>query len=98
MRTRYDPTGLCWFGACNSARNLARNSIIYDRKPAIIAANNHYPMAHGYASRSKKTCFLWWCKTTTSRYFYVNNGWYGNNNGWVSWGDVSFAGVYEDNR
>jgi hypothetical protein len=96
MRTKYDPTGLCWFGSCDPARSLARYSIRYQHKPAIIAANNHYPLAYGYAWRKKTSCFLWWCSTTYSRWFYVNNGWYGNNNGWVNWGDVFFSGVYED--
>lgn len=98
MRTKYDPTGLCWFGACNRNRDLAKQSIVNYRKPAIVGTGwlKHYPLAYGYAWRSKRTCFLWICSTTYSRWFYVNNGWYGNNNGWTNADDVWFAGVYED--
>ena len=94
MSTRYDPTGLCWFGACNDARELARNQIVNRHAPAIIGANNHYPMAYGYAWQSETSCFLWWCSTDYNRWFYVNQGWGGSGNGWVDWDDVAFAGIY----
>ncbi|MFQ5855279.1 MAG: hypothetical protein ACE5LU_06515 [Anaerolineae bacterium] len=99
MRTKYDPTGLCWFGACNRNRRLARDAIINHRQPAVVGTGwlKHYPLAYGYAWRSKRTCFLFFCSTKYSRWFYVNNGWYGNNNGWVD-ADVWFAGTYYDNR
>jgi hypothetical protein len=95
MSTRYDPTGLCWFGACDSSRNLAKDQIISYRAPAVVGTGwlKHYPLAFGYAERSKRSCFLFICSTSYSRWFYVNNGWYGNNNGWTS-ADVWFAGVY----
>jgi hypothetical protein len=94
MRTRYDPTGLCWFGACNNARNLAREQIVNYRAPAILGCHNHYPMAYGYAWRSKRSCFLWVCSTTYSRWFWVNQGWGGSGNTWINWDDVKFAGTY----
>ena len=95
MRTKYDPTGLCWFGACNGNRDLAKDAIVNLRQPAVVGTGwlKHYPMAYGYAERSKRSCFLWICSTSYSRWFYVNNGWYGNNNGWTS-ADVWFAGTY----
>jgi hypothetical protein len=98
MSTRYDPTGLCWFGACDGARGLARDAIQNLRQPAIVGTGwlKHYPMALGYAERSKRSCFLWVCWTDYSRWFWVNNGWYGNNNGWTS-ADVWFGGTYYDN-
>jgi hypothetical protein len=95
INTRYDPTGLCWFGACDGSRDLARDQIINYRAPAIVGTGwlKHYPLAYGYAQRSKRSCILFVCWTDYSRWFYVNNGWYGNNNGWTS-ADVWFAGVY----
>ncbi|MFV9504144.1 MAG: hypothetical protein AB4911_06220 [Oscillochloridaceae bacterium umkhey_bin13] len=97
MNTRYDPTGLCWFGACNDNRDLARNQIVNRRAPAVVGTGwlQHYPVAYGYAERSKRSCFLFICSTSYQREFYVNNGWYGNNNGWTS-ADVWFAGVYNN--
>jgi hypothetical protein len=95
MRTRYDPTGLCWFGACNEAREHARNQIVNRRTPAIIAANNHYPVAGKYAWQSEQTCFLWMCSTNYNRWFYVNQGWGGAGNDWVDWDDVFFSGTYD---
>lgn len=94
MSTRYDPTGLCWFGACNEAREYARYQIVNRRAPAIIGANNHYPLAYGYAYQSETTCILWWCSTDYNRWFYVNQGWGGSGNGWVDWDDVAFSGIY----
>ena len=94
MRTRYDPTGLCWFGACNSARYPARDQIVYRRAPAIIGAHNHYPLATQYAYQSKRSCFLWSCWTSYNRWFYTNYGHGGSNNRWINWDEVSFAGIY----
>ncbi|MBX3011014.1 MAG: hypothetical protein KF832_05880 [Caldilineaceae bacterium] len=97
MQTKYDPTGLCWFGACDGNRNLARDAIVNRRQPAIVGSGwlKHYPLAYGYAERSKRSCFLFFCSTDYSRWFYVNNGWYGNN-GWTG-ADVWFAGTYYRN-
>jgi hypothetical protein len=95
MQTKYDPTGLCWFGACNGNRNLAIDAIVNRRQPVVVGTGwlEHYPLAYGYAERSQRSCFLFWCSTEYSRWFWVNNGWYGNNNGWTS-ADVWFAGTY----
>jgi hypothetical protein len=95
MRTRYDPTGLCVLGSCDGSRDLARDQIINRRAPAVVGTGwlSHYPLAFGYAERSKRSCFLFICNTSYSRWFYVNNGWYGANNGWTS-ADVWFGGVY----
>lgn len=96
MSTRYDPTGLCWFGACNDARRLAKDAITIRREPAILAANSHYPLAYGYRENTRRSCFLFFCRTTTTSWFYVNNGWGGYGNDWVKSDDVFFAGVYDD--
>lgn len=96
MTTRYDPTKLCWFGACNDARNLAKDSIVVRQTPAIVGYNNHYAMAYGYAHRSKTSCFLFWCSTDWSRWFYVNQGWGGSGNDWINWDDVHFGAVYRN--
>ncbi len=94
MGTSYDPTGLCWFGACNGARNRAIDAVT-SGKPAIVGTGwlKHYPLALGYAQRSRESCFLWWCSTDYSRWFWVNQGWYGSSNGWTS-ADVWFGGAY----
>ena len=94
MSTRYDPTGLCWFGACNGARNLIRDQIVYRRAPAILGAYHHIQMAVGYAWQSERTCFLWWCSTDYNRWFYINKGHGGNGNGWLDWDDVYLGGIY----
>ena len=94
MKTRYDPTGLCWFGACNGARDLARNAIL-GGIPAILGENNHYPMAYGFAQQSRQSCFLWWCSTDYNRWFWVNQGWGGSGNAWINNGDVKFAGTFQ---
>ncbi|HQY91783.1 hypothetical protein [Caldilinea sp.] len=96
MRTRYDPTKLCWFGACNDARNLAKDQIVLRQAPAIVGYDNHYAMAYGYAHRSKTSCFLWWCSTDWSRWFWVNQGWGGSGNDWINSDDVHFAGTYNN--
>ncbi len=79
-------------------RDYAANSIIYRNTPAIIGTGwlNHYPLAYGYAWRSRTISCEWyefWCSTRTeyNRSFYVNQGWGGGSNGWVSTG-TWFAG------
>lgn len=79
-------------------REYARDSIIYRHTPAIIGTGwlNHYPLAYGYAWRSRTVSCAWyefWCSTKTeyNRAFYVNQGWGGSGNGWVSAG-TWFAG------
>lgn len=79
-------------------RNYARDSIIYRKTPAIIGTGwlNHYPLAYGYAWRSRTVSCEWyefWCSTRTeyNRSFYVNQGWGGGSNGWVASG-TWFAG------
>ncbi len=82
-------------------RNRARDAIIYRHNPAIIGTGwlNHYPLAYGYAWRSRTVSCEWyefWCSTKTeyNRSFYVNQGWGGSSNGWVSAG-TWFAGEIE---
>lgn len=77
-------------------REYARNSIRDRNTPAIIGTGwlTHYPLAYGYAWRKRtvRKCFIWcWNETEYSRFFYVNQGWGGSGNGWVSAG-TWFAG------
>jgi hypothetical protein len=88
LYTNYNSVGIPTGGL----RERARDSIIDYRTPAIIGTGwlNHYPLAYGYAWRSRRRCFIG-CWTEYSRWFYVNQGWGGNNNGWVS-ASTWFAG------
>ncbi len=77
-------------------RQYARNSIRDRDTPAVIGTGwlTHYPVAYGYAwhSRTVKKCFIFcWNETQYNRSFYVNQGWGGSGNGWVSSG-TWFAG------
>ncbi len=78
-------------------REYARNSIRDRHTPAVIGTGwlTHYPLAYGYAwqSRTTTTCilFICWDSTDYNRWFYVNEGWGGSDNGWVSAG-TWFAG------
>jgi hypothetical protein len=80
LYTNYNSVGISTGGL----RELARDSIIYQNTPAVIGTGwfNHYPLAYGYAWRSRRRCFIG-CWTEYSRWFYVNQGWGGNDNGWV---------------
>ncbi len=75
-------------------REYARNSIRDRDTPAIIGTGwlSHYPMAYGYRFRSKSTFFG--LGTTYDREFYVNQGWGGVDNGWVS-ASTWFSGEIE---
>jgi len=77
-------------------RDTARNSIRDRRVPAIIGTGwlHHYPLAYGYRWRERtvRKCFIvCWNTVETQRQFYVNQGWGGSKNGWVS-ADTWFAG------
>ncbi len=92
IRTHYHVLGISTGGL----RERARNSIRDRRTPAIIGTGwlNHYPLAYGYAWRSRRTwaCAICpWKVTEYSRWFYVNQGHGGGNNGWVS-ASTWFAG------
>jgi hypothetical protein len=92
LTTHYDSLGIHE----DRLREYARDSIIYRHTPAVIGIGwlNHYPLAYGYAWRSRtvRSCFIWcWDSTEYSRWFYVNEGWGGAGNGWVSAG-TWFAG------
>ncbi|MFN2284216.1 MAG: hypothetical protein ACK2UQ_07325 [Anaerolineae bacterium] len=88
LYTHYNSVGIQEGGL----RERARDSIIYRDTPAIIGTGwlNHYPLAYGYAWRSRRRCFIG-CWTEYDRWFYVNQGWGGSDNGWVSAG-TWFAG------
>lgn len=77
-------------------REKARDSIRDRKVPAIIGTGwlKHYPLAYGYRWRSRtvRKCFIFcWNETEYQRQFYVNQGWGGSGNSWVSAG-TWFAG------
>jgi hypothetical protein len=86
-------------GASDGALRDNVISSIRDRQtPAIIGTGwfGHYPLAMGYAQRSQstRTCFIGICggwNTEYQRYFWVDQGWGGNGNDWVS-ADTWFDG------
>ncbi len=87
LETDYSTFGITWSGLRDDAISSIR-----DRKtPAIIGTGwfTHYPLAYGYAWRSRvvsKWCFFNWCieDVEYNRSFYVNQGWGGYKNGWIS--------------
>jgi len=91
VNTYYNPVGF----ALSGCRTRARDHIIYKDTPAIIGTGflSHYPLAYGYAWRSRKVGWWIFSYTQYSRWFYVNKGWYGSGNGWVS-ASTWFAGRF----
>jgi hypothetical protein len=92
LRTRYNSLGF----SRSSCRKRARNAIRDRKTPAIIGTGwlKHYPLAYGYAWRKRtvRKCFIFcWNTTVYDRYFYVNQGWGGSGNEWVS-ASTWFAG------
>ena len=80
----------------NRLRNYARSSIIDRKTPVIIGTGwlSHYPVAYGYAwqNRVVRRCILFcWNENVTDRSFYVNQGWGGALNGWIT-ASTWFAG------
>jgi hypothetical protein len=85
LRTHYNTLGI----STDGLRKCARNSIRDRATPVVIGTGwlSHYPVAYGYAwqKRRVRKCFIWcWYETVYDRYFYVNQGWGGSGNGWVS--------------
>lgn len=78
-------------------REYARNSIRDRDTPVVIGTGwlTHYPMAYGYAwqTRTVRKCILLacWDEKVYDRWFYVNNGWGGSGNEWVT-ASTWFAG------
>jgi hypothetical protein len=69
---------------------------MYRSTPAVIGSGwlNHYPVAYGYAWQRRviRKCFIWcWDEVVYDRCFYVNQGWGGSGNEWVS-ASTWFAG------
>ena len=86
---RRDGSGIrdLWFPvSLGSISTRAKESIVYRRAPVIIGTGflAHYPLAYGYAWRSR--IVGWWIfeHTEYGQCFYVNQGWGGSGNGWVS--------------
>lgn len=94
IKTKFNALGF----RTEKLRELAAEIIIGMKTPVIIGTGwlSHYPLAYGYKFRSRKVkaCKLcWWTKTEHERYFFVNQGWGGNNNGWVP-ASTWFVGQY----
>jgi hypothetical protein len=95
MVTHWDSFGIHEDGL----RDAAANSIIYRHTPAVIGTGwlNHYPLAYGYAWQlhTVRHCFIWcWTDTDYNRAFYVNQGWGGAGNGWISAGTWFDGEIY----
>ena len=75
-----------WWTSSTDVRNHAIN-VVKSGRPVVIGRASHFPLAYGYAERHRKVkacSFCWWSTTQYSRWFYVNQGWGGSSNGWVS--------------
>ena len=85
LSTFYRVTGI----PASSIRRRAADSIIDRGTPAIIGTGwlHHYPLAYGYAQRVGSS----WGIIQTRRFFFVNQGMAGSNNGWVQ-ASTWFAG------
>ncbi len=88
-------THFSYFGfSDDSYRNYAIKSIRDRNTPAIIGIGwlEHYPLAYGYKWRKRYYYILGYqLWSSYNRDFYVNQGWYGSGNGWVT-ADTWFAG------
>lgn len=78
-------------------RDKAKHHIWNYAAPVVIGTGwlNHYPLAWQYASRKRvvERCFLWqcWKESEYQMWFYVNQGWGGDDDGWVP-ANTWFAG------
>jgi hypothetical protein len=86
LTTNYSSVGIPW----SSLRNKAASSIKNRHTPAVIGTGwlRHYPLAYGYAWREYRSWGVTWY---TQRRFYINKGWDGEGNGWIS-ASTWFAG------
>lgn len=92
LSTHYNAAGI----STDDLRDIVIRSIRYRKTPAIIGTGwlYHYPVAYGYywTSRVVRRCFIaCWYETIYDRFFYVNQGWGGSGNGWIS-ASTWFAG------
>lgn len=73
----------------NNLRNIAIDHIANLDRPVVVGTGYyaHYPLAYGYARRTKKTIF----GTQYDRRFYLNQGWNEYGNGWYA-GKTWFVG------
>jgi hypothetical protein len=86
---RRDGSGMryLWFPvSLGSISTRAKESIVQRRAPVIIGTGflSHYPLAYGYAWQSRIVGWWLWEHTEYNQWFYVNQGWGGSSNGWVS--------------
>jgi hypothetical protein len=96
--THYNSVGFHEDGLRDYTIEHLTKSNTSERRPVIIGTGwlNHYPLAWGYAWRSRPTTWRdagWWVGDDIlySRYFYVNNGHGGSDDGWVD-ASTWFAG------
>ena len=81
----------------NYAINEIAQATVANRRPAVIGTGwlSHYPVAYGYAVRTRPEAWdegwLDGDDVVYQQQFYVNNGWGGLGNGWISAG-TWFAG------
>jgi hypothetical protein len=78
-------------------RDYARDSIKYRDTPAVIGIDwfQHYALAYGYAYQERivRRCvaFVCWDEVVYDRCFYINQGWGGYGNEWIT-ASTWFAG------
>jgi hypothetical protein len=67
-------------------RDNARDSIKYNDTPAVIGVGwlTHYPLAYGYAYQERIVNVLLWETVVYDRCFYLNQGWGGSGNEWIT--------------
>jgi len=67
-------------------RDNARDSIKYNDTPAVIGVGwlTHYPLAYGYAYQERIVNVLFWETVVYDRCFYLNQGWGGSGNEWIT--------------
>jgi hypothetical protein len=92
LQTSYNSVGLHE----TRLRDIARDSIKVRKTPAVIGTGwlEHYPVAYGYAYQERivRKCVVFcWDETVYDRSFYVNQGWGGSGNEWIT-ASTWFAG------
>lgn len=75
-----------FFPPMPSVSQRAKEAIAWRRSPVIIGTGflSHYPLAYGYGWRSRLAGWWPFRYTEYSHWFFVNQGWGGSRNGWVS--------------
>jgi hypothetical protein len=92
LKTSYNSVGIHE----TRLRDIARDQIKVHQTPAVIGTGwlQHYPLAIGYAYQERivrKCAIFCWDEVVYDRSFYVNQGWGGSGNEWIT-ASTWFAG------